>query len=125
MDIRQKIEQFGALELEIHEYFGYVEDWVKIPLESRLEDYWMLLDGAYAYSPKPFTEESINAGTNTYSGRIYTQRFLPKWVYRALEMTMVCADTQTDGNKFLFLFDNSKECTDNKLKQLYEERWNG
>lgn len=44
-----------------------------------------------------------------YSNEIYTQRFLPKWVYRGKDYTMICVDTHTDGNKFLQIFDNSKE----------------
>jgi hypothetical protein len=44
-----------------------------------------------------------------YAAEIYTQRFLPKWVYRGAEYTMVCVDTRTDGNKFLMVFDNKKE----------------
>lgn len=48
-------------------------------------------------------------GMNIYECQIYTQRFLPKWVYRADELTMICVDTQTDGNKFLMIFDNAKE----------------
>ena len=44
-----------------------------------------------------------------YSASIYTQRFLRKWVYRGKDFTLVCMDTHTDGNKFLGVFDNSKE----------------
>jgi hypothetical protein len=44
-----------------------------------------------------------------YSNEIYTQRFLPKWVYRGEKYTMICVDTHTDGNKFLQIFDNEKE----------------
>jgi hypothetical protein len=44
-----------------------------------------------------------------YSNEIYTQRFLPKWVYRTDDYTMICVDTHVDGNKFLQIFDNAKE----------------
>ena len=46
---------------------------------------------------------------NYYEDQIYTQRFLPKWVYRAEDYTMISVDTQCDGNKFLAIFDNTKE----------------
>lgn len=46
---------------------------------------------------------------NYYSNEIYTQRFLPKYVYRTKDYTMISVDTHTDGNKFLQIFDNSKE----------------
>src|SRR6478752_5988412 len=44
-----------------------------------------------------------------YSDPIYTNRHLPKYVYRGAEFTMICVDTQIDGNKFLAIYDNSKE----------------
>jgi hypothetical protein len=33
---------------------------------------------------------------------------------------MVSADTQTDGNKFLMVFDADKECTDEALRSQYK-----
>lgn len=122
------LTDYFALQKQIFEYFGYQEDWKVIPLDDQTEQHWMVIlnesgGGAYVYSPDPFTEESVKAGAAIYGGSIYTQRFLPKWVYRGEEYTMVCADTHTDGNKFLMIFDNSKECTDDKLKQLYADFW--
>ena len=37
---------------------------------------------------------------DTYSDEIYTQRFLPKWVYRGKDYTMILIDIHTDGNRF-------------------------
>lgn len=113
---------------DIHSYFGYEEDWCVLPLDDQSGKYWMLFeesngDGRYVFSDVPFTKDSLEAGDKIYSGTIYTQRFLPKWVYRADTHTMVCADTHTDGNRFLMIFDNTLECTDDALKQLYMERW--
>lgn len=126
--IRTKIEKYFNLADEIHEYFGYKEDWKCIPMNSQLDQYWFITgDGRvgdkYVHSPEPLTKESIEAGSNIYSGSIYTQRFLPKWVYRGKEFTLVCADTHTDGNKFLMIFDNNKECKDDKLKEAYIGKW--
>lgn len=124
--IKHKINVYFEIAEEIHKYFGYKEDYVCIPMDNRMDDHWMVIgegvDGRYVYSPEPFTKESIEAG-NVFSGLIYTQRFLKKWVYRAKEMTLLCANTQTDGNKFLMLFDNDKECKDDYLKKLYMEKW--
>ena len=132
--IKTKIENYFNLAEEIHKYFGYKEDWVTIPMDDRRGDYWMVIHtektpegepagGRYVYSSNPFTKESVEEGKEIYGGSIYTQRFLKKWVYRAKEMTMVCADTHTDGNKFLMLFENDKECKDEYLKKLYLEKW--
>lgn len=122
------LNDYFALQKQIYDYFGYVEDWKVIPIDNRLGDHWMVIlnengGGSYVHSPEPFTEESVKAGSTIYSGSIYTQRFLTKWVYRGEEYTMVCADTHTDGNKFLMIFENSKECKDDALKQLYLDHW--
>lgn len=125
--IKTKIEDYFNLAEEIHKYFGYKEDWKCIPMDNRLGDYWMVIGegvgGRYVHSSEPFTKETVEAGSVIYGGSIYTQRFLPKWVFRGKEMTMVSADTHTDGNKFLMLFENDKECKDEYLKKLYMERW--
>lgn len=108
----EKIEQYFKLEKEIHDYFGYVEDWVTIPLADERDMYWHLIErghgGEIIYCDKPLTKEILDSG-EMYSGTIYTQRFLPKWVYRGEALTLVSVDTQTDGNKFLFILDNAKE----------------
>lgn len=113
----KSLKDYFKLQEEIFQYFGYKEDWVCIPLSDETSQYWTLqLDsrggGECIRSPEPITRESIEDGSNIYSGSIYTQRFLPKWVYRGPEYTMVCVDTHCDGNKFLMVFDNTKECPD-------------
>lgn len=57
------------------------------------------------------------------SGAVYTQRHLPKWVYRRDEHVMICVDTRVDGNKLLRIFDANKECTDPELRKAYLRRW--
>ena len=124
----QALTEYFKLQKEIFDYFGYRQDWKVIPLDDQRESYWMLLQnerggGRYVYSAEPFDTDSIRAGDNIYGGIIYTQRFLPKWVYRGAEYTMVCADTETDGNKFLMVFSNDRECKDQGLKDLYDSTW--
>lgn len=58
----------------------------------------------------PWAENNKEETPDFYSNEIYTQRFLPKWVYRTPEVTMICVDTHCDGNQFLQLFDSTKEC---------------
>ena len=129
MNIKEKILNYFELAKEIHKYFGYTEDWVCIPMDDHMEDYWMVTgkgnskEDHVVYSPKPFTEESITDGMEIYGGTLYTQRFLPKWVYRGKEFTMISVDTHTDGNKFLMIFDNKKECKDKDLKEFYLQAW--
>ena len=106
------LDNYFKLQKEIYDYFGYVEDWVVIPLEDNTEFYWYLTGEDYGHSVVygHSKEQLMDVGSlNFYSATIYTQRFLPKWVYRGEEYTMVCADTHTDGNKFLMIFSNNLE----------------
>lgn len=96
---------------QLFDYFGYVEDWVVIPVDDATEYYWRL-DGTESDGNVCFADsedELINEAGNYYENEIYTQRHLPKWVYRGEEFTMICVDTHTDGNKFLQIFSNSLE----------------
>jgi len=123
----EQLKKYFELQKEIYDYFGYVEDWVVIPLEDHTDCHWMIVGdertGTCVFSHKQFDEDLISAGKEIYSGPIYTQRFLPTWVYRADDYTMVSVDTMTDGNKFLMVFDNSKECIDEDMKELYLQYW--
>ena len=95
----------------IFDYFGYVEDYAVIPLDDATEYYWQIIGGDGAggvvrYGP---TEEILETVGDYFEDEIYTQRFLPKWVYRGEDYTMICCDPKVDGNKFLRSFDNCKE----------------
>jgi hypothetical protein len=124
----EDLDAYFAAKDRVHEGFDYVPDWVEIPLDDARKYYWMLVGGegrgaTCAYSKEPFTEESIKAGTEFWSGSVYTQRFLKKWVYRTETHVMVAVDTHTDGNKFLMVFDAARECTDEKMKNAWSECW--
>lgn len=112
----KQLDEFKRLRQEIFDYFGYVEDWVVIPIEDRRKYYWQVNQdengfGHVLFCDCQLTNDIVEKGTH-YQDEIYTQRFLPKWVYRGEEYTMICVDTRTDDNKFLAIFDNSKEQTD-------------
>ena len=98
----------------LFDYFGYVEDWVAIPIDDSRGIFWELTGEGhgdtvkYHEDAKELSDEKEDEG-NYYEDEIYTQRHLPKWVYRGKDMTMVCVDTCCDGNKFLRIFDNDKE----------------
>lgn len=96
---------------QVHDYFGYVEDWVAIPLDDATDCFWHLIGEGPGVVKYAENIEDFATG-EYYASSIYTQRFLPKWVYRGEEYTMICVDTHTDGNKFLQIFDNSKELKD-------------
>lgn len=106
----QLLDQENRIREKIFDYFGYAEDWRVLPLlDSR--DYFWRLDGGgpgkvrFATSAELLDDED----GEYYENEIYTQRHLPKWVYRGDEYTMVVVDTHTDGNQFLQIFTNEKE----------------
>lgn len=106
------LDEYLKLQQEIYEYFGYVEQWRVIPIDDRRECYWWLNgdeEVIYADRLEDF-DESVG---NYYSDEIYTQRHHSKWVYRGKDYTMIMVDTNTDGNKFLAIYDNNKEVPDN------------
>jgi len=105
------LSDYFTLQNQIYDYFGYQEDWVIIPLDDVTDYYWELEGegpGRVRFAKTKHQLLDVEAG-NYYENSIYTQRFLPKWVYRGPEYTMICVDPHTDGNKFLQIFDNSKE----------------
>lgn len=119
------LEEYFKLQKQIYDHFDYVENWKVIPLSDDTEYFWHLEEFAEGNGTLHFAESRENLrkiiennyqwndeGINSddyYTNEIYTQRFLEKWVYRAEDYTMVCVDTQTDGNKFLSILDNAKE----------------
>jgi hypothetical protein len=106
------LDQHVELRKQLHDYFGYVEDWTVIPISDSRDYFWHLTGEKHGDVVKyALAKENIFDGTDEdgFESDIYTQRFLPKWVYRGPEYTMVCVDTHTDGNKFLMIFDNTKE----------------
>ncbi len=113
--INNKISEYFKLAKEIHDAFGYVEDWVTIPMEDSRECYWYIKgtdesgDVIFAMTKELLCDEESE---EYYSNEIYTQRFLPKYVYRTKELTMISVNTHTDGNRYLQIFDNAKEIND-------------
>ncbi len=102
------LTKYFDLQKEIYEYFGYVEDWVTIPLDDQTDSYWHLEREAVRFADTIENLKNEDAG-EYYENEIYRQRFLPKHVYRGEDYTMICVDTHTDGNKFLQVFSNELE----------------
>jgi hypothetical protein len=106
------LDEYFDLRSKVFDYFGYVEDYKAIPLEDCRSFYWRLYGTGPGLVRFAESKEQLDdPEQNYYEDEIYTQRFLPKWVYRGTEFTIVCADPHTDGNHFLRVFDNTKECS--------------
>lgn len=105
------IDDYFKLQQKIYDHFGYVEDWVVIPIDDRRAYYWCMDDTevTYAETIEKLMDEDA---ADYYSDEVYHQRFLPRSVYEAEDMTMIVVDTHTDGNKFLAIYDNAKRKSD-------------
>jgi len=103
------LDEYKALKEELFKYFGYVEDWHVLPIDDAREYFWRLDgEGTGTVFFAETKEQLDDEDGNYYEHEIYTQRHPPKWVYIGAEYTMIVVDTNTDGNKFLQIFDNSK-----------------
>lgn len=94
---------------DLFEYFGYREDWRILPFDDSTHYFWFVDEesGVVGYAN---TEAELKAETGDYyESDIYTQRHLPKWVYRGKDYTMILTDPHVDMNQFLQIFSNEKE----------------
>lgn len=122
----EMLKEYFALQEKIHDYFGYKEDWKVIPLVDDTEMFWFVeeCEDEDGYSGSVSYAESIadldSDGEASYMDDIYTQRFLPKFVFRGEDYTMISCDPHVDGNKFLRVFDNAKEVNPETWKLVRE-----
>lgn len=99
---------------EIHDRFGYREDWRAFVIDDRRDKWWKIVDGhevMFQHGDVAYSARAIDDGQYC-SDEIYTYRHLPKHVYRTKSHTMILVDTHTDGNIFLAVFDNALEQID-------------
>ena len=107
------LKEYSEKRQELFDYFGYAEDWAVIPVDDATSYYWGIQGGEgyggevrFSEIEKKLLDEDEG---DYYVNQIYTQRHLPKWVYRGEDYTMICVDTNCDGNKFLQIFSNNLE----------------
>lgn len=106
----EALDKYEAARNEVFAHVGYVEDWRILPLEDCRECLWRLDGEGPGDVHYADTVEELESGNgNCYSAEIYTQRHLPKWVYRGAKYTMIVIDTHCDGNQFLAIFTNANE----------------
>ena len=95
------LDEYKGKEKEIHEYFGYEEEWEMYPIDDCIKFYWTLKEDHVWFWD---TLEEAKIGEEEYSCYI-----LSDGVYVKEDYTMIKVDSQTDGNKLLAIFDNYKE----------------
>ena len=118
-DIDDVVDSFFDAREAIFEHVGYVEDWRVLPIDDSRDQFWAVDEHEHEWVKFSPSREALvywlknddygPHGDKLYENAIYTQRHLSKWVYRGEELTLVVADTNTDGNKYLQLFRNENE----------------
>jgi hypothetical protein len=117
--IEDVVEKFLEARAAIFKHVGYVEDWRKLPIDDSRDQFWAVDEDErewVKFAPKReamvywlANDDWGPYGDEVYESSIYTQRHLPKWVYRGTKLTLVVTDTHTDGNQLLQLFRNENE----------------
>ena len=103
------LDKYFDLQREIYAFFDYFEDWRVIPIHDSTGFFWRIIGDGPGIVQYGMTVDVLDSDGDYYQDRIFTQRHLKKWVYQGNGFTMICCDTQTDGNVFLRVFDNEKE----------------
>jgi hypothetical protein len=115
------MDRFHAARTEIFKHVGYVEDYRVLPIDDSRDQFWAVDKKErewVKFSPRRIAlvywlaehdDEYGTHGDALYECAIYTQRHLPKWVYRGKELTLVVTDTGTDCNQLLQIFRNKNE----------------
>lgn len=110
MSVHEKIDTYHKLEKEIFEHVGYKHDWSVFPIDDSREMFWHVDPTEQRQVRFAKTEEALQKLEGEfYENEIYTYYHLKKWVYRGKEITLIVVDTHTDGNKYVQIFDNTKE----------------
>ena len=110
----QLLDNYQALEKQIHEYFGYEQNWRLLPIDDCRKYYWNVDDTSGVNYADSVQELETETG-NCYSGEFYFAGSTEPLIYRKTDYTMIAIDTGCDGNVMLMIFDNAKE-----IKELPE-----
>jgi hypothetical protein len=105
---------------KIFKHVGYVEQWHDMPFEDSRDHFWSVGSWGSQIGFSPDREALIYwlehegdhgpFGDKLYSNEIYSGRHDAKdGIHRGAELTMICVDTNTDGNMFFQLFRNDHE----------------
>jgi hypothetical protein len=113
------LDEYYALREKIYEYFGYEESWQVFPIMDHRRFFWLLLDHKIVFCEEKISEENED---KQYSALFYSHISEKHHkIYQTENYTMICIDTQCDGNIFLAIFDNSKEQLQDDIDEEYFE----
>ena len=100
MNVKEKLTQLTALEVAIHEHFGFQQGSHPYTLNDATEDYWFVSDFTLHFSDTPFTEGADSEGK-------YQEDIMGD-VKRAGGYVAIPVRYST-GDNYLMILDESKE----------------
>lgn len=68
-----------------------------------------------------FFYDSLQAYEKEDGMKSYSHEIINNEVYKKEDFTMICVDTQTDGNDFLSIFDNSKRINNPVIMNVFSD----
>lgn len=104
--LKDHLDKYYTIQEEIYKYFGYKQKWQVFPIADETDSFWTLRGGEVIYAD---TKEELLQALKEDNGMCYSDYVDSSEIYRKEDYTMMEADTQSDGNKFLTIFDNTKE----------------
>lgn len=108
MNIKNLLNRYQEIEQQIYNYFGYEEEWRKMPLDDCTEYFWCFDGNGNVHyceaKNKTLAKEIIKKGEHSYSDKIRKNI-----IHIKCDLTLICLNTNCDFNVFLSIFDNSKE----------------
>lgn len=92
----------------VYNYFGFEEDWAVFPIDDRRKYYWKINAHEVNFydSVKAYEEQD---GNHSYTDELLYHSHYPKAIYDGKDYTAILVNTHVDGNKFLAIYDNSKQ----------------
>ena len=102
---------------DIYEYFGFVPDYVTLPIKDRTESYWCIDDEKIYYADS--RQELVDDEGNYFESLIFKNDFYDKWIYEGEDFTMIFENTQTNGMRYFSIFPNSKRIVRSSDKKWY------
>lgn len=99
----EQLDKYKAALQSIYDYFGYKEGWEVYPINDNRK-YWWIIDRNQVFF---FDTKEVFLTLN--DDLSYDNEIINNQIYVGKDYTMILADTHTDGNKFLQIFDNAKK----------------
>lgn len=129
--MRKLLNKYNASVKSIHRFFGYEGDWKVYPIEDNTDYYWFINHGRVCFYQnmeqydkilKEYTDILENSedefGEKQEFELSELSGYFENWVvyvdgkeriFEKDKYTAIIVDTQTDGNEFFSIWDNSKK----------------